>query len=255
MILSVTAITAFISSFLALCLSVVVYLGSHERSPRALGVMNFFIALWILSRAVVFSLPPESIALGTAVNKLSFFIGTLVSASFTFFALSYPNNTKATEKQTILVVSAVLILLPVYFNESLFLGKVYPVDGLQRFAWEQGPYLPFYDFVFLSLWVWGLMVVFINARKEIGEKRSHMMFMFNSMLFAGIIPAGLFTLILPRFFGIFEEWVASFTLSIWVGFASYAILKLRDMKVRYELSELYILICSLLLLINVFLPY
>jgi hypothetical protein len=257
-ILGTTAITAFISSFLTLCLAIVIYLGSKEFSPKALGVACFFISLWIASRGILYATPQEAIAFATMMNKISFFVGTLVTASFVFFALTYPEKTQATEKQSLIIGLVVLALLPVYFFEDLFLGKaIYIGDlgGLQRFAWGQGPFLPYYDLLFFGLWIWGLVVIFLNAQKELGEKRSRMFFIFYTMII-GIVPVGFVSLFLPRVFNIFTyDWVSPFTLSIWVGFISYAVIKLKDMHVRYELSELYILAASLLLLINIFLPY
>jgi hypothetical protein len=254
-ILGTTAITAFISSFLTLCLAIIIYLGSKEFSPKALGVATFFVSLWIASRGVLYTTPQDAIALATIVNKISFFLGTLVTSFFVFFAITYPDKIKPTNTQSLVISFSILALLPVYFIEDLFLGKAYFIDGLQRFAWGQGPFLPFYDLIFFGLWLWGLTVILTNAFKETGERRSHMFFMFYAML-VGIVPTGLVTLILPRFFNIFTyDWVSSFTLSIWTGFISYSVLKLKDMHVRYELSELYILAASILLLVNIFLPY
>jgi hypothetical protein len=260
MIFSVTAITAFISAFFTLCLAIVLYLGSKETSPRAFGVFTAIGSFWVATRGFLYAIPPENIALATNMNKLSFFVGTLVAASFVYFGLSYPSNTKPSQSKLLLMGLSVLILLPIYFFDDLFLGKAIYVGGsggLQRFAWEQGPYLPFYDLVFFGMWMWGITAIFINAHKEDldEEKRRLSMFMFWSTL-VGLVPLSFASLILPRLFNYFAlDWSSPFAVSIWVGLVSYSVVKFKDMKVRYELSELYILACSILLFINIFLPY
>jgi hypothetical protein len=192
---------------------------------------------------------PERLA--TLINHFSFALGGAIAQSFLVFALTFPDKKKIPGLVPVLAILFVLATYLLYTNPYV-IGDAYYIGGMQGWAWQQGILIGLYDIYFFAPWLIGLYAIATRIDQVSSEhQKKHLTFLFYSLVI-GVLPSGIFTMILPRY-GIFEfDWISSLTHILWPTAIAYSIIRHNQMNVHTVYTELLIFACILLLFISIF---
>ncbi len=240
----------FLVAYMVFSLGLITFLGTKDKGSRAFALAIWATGLWILSRG--FFHGTENATLATEINKVSFFLANITGVLFFRFGYMFPDNKKIPKYLTLLLVLSVAVFIPFFLYESLAVGKVFPVEGIQKWGWEQGKWLPLHDLHFIGLTSLALIYFYWKVRNySLKFKRGS--FIILGIVMISAAPMIVATTILPRFFDIFSyDWISSLSIIVWISILSYVIARYNKINTKTILTALLVFIATGLLFINIF---
>lgn len=178
--------------------------------------------------------------------RLLYFFPTFIPTGFFLFGLYFPNNyVKRSVVLLILLINclmAILTLLPGAVIKEILV----PRDGekIISFGWA---YYYFYIFYIPIFFTASYVELIVKFRRSTDVVRAQIMTILVGLLIASSV--GMVTnLILPTL-GVFDaNWAGQFFTFIWVGSATYAILKHGFLNIKVLATQLFVVIILLILL-------
>ncbi len=241
---------AFLIAYMIFSIGLIIRLGTKDPGSRAFSLALWAGGLWVVSRALFHGIDNPDIA--TEINKMSFFLGNIIGVLIFRFAYIFPNNKKVPEYLTTILVFSLALLIPFFLNESIAVGRVFDVGGIQRWGWEQGPWLPLHDLHFIGLIIISVTYLYFKIRNYSPEFQKNF-FITLGIVILGFTPPIIVTNILPRFFNVFSyDWISSLSMVGWVSTLSYVVIKYNQMNTKTVATELLVLAAMGLLFLNIF---
>ncbi|MCK5026898.1 MAG: PAS domain S-box protein [Candidatus Pacebacteria bacterium] len=246
--ISIYSTIALIVIIIELSLAVIVFFENKHFSARMFSALIFLHTLWVIVEAIFHGTPNQDIA--NFIILFTHYLGGILSAAFFYFSLTYPENKRPSSKIFVGIVLTQLILLFLY-GKGFIIGEAFPVDGIQRWAWQWGPLWFMFQISFFGFWIAGLTILFQKFRKASGEIKKNLRFLILSMIIS-ILPVSIVTIILPSI-GIFDySYIGSITSLGWISILAYTITQHYKTNVRAVLAEVFVMAASIILFVNVF---
>ncbi len=251
---------------IVLSLALAIVLGSKDYSARSFAFLITVVSLWIISTGFFYSSTNEILA--SFFMNTNYFLGTLISVSFFYFSLTFPENTVPSRGTRIFLSLLSVTMLPLYYlyDISLLLNKInlsipvtnrfiitnaFEVVGPQKWGWNLGEM----DFVFYSIffgfWMSGLAIIYFKSTFLKSDLKNNARYMFFAMVVA-VSPPALMNIILPGLHIFNPFWFGILSTLGWTSLVSYSIIKFNQMNVRTVSAELLILAAIGLLFLSIF---
>ncbi len=240
----------WITAVFILSLDFIIYLGSTKTSSRIFAFFSMLIAMWSISYGIFISTESDYVAL--ILIKLNHVIGIVTALGFTWFSISYPNDSKLNNRLALVLWCIGIIYSSLIIFSDLIIKFMFEIDRPDHWGWEPGILYFTYSILFLILW---LHILFnINskcARSQDKHEKINCKFMFWGLLL-GIIPPFVLNIILPTFkiYGI--SWTGPIASAIWVFVIGYSIMRYRQMNVLIVITEMLAVAMTIMFFINIF---
>ncbi|MFH0952586.1 MAG: histidine kinase N-terminal 7TM domain-containing protein [Patescibacteria group bacterium] len=195
----------------------------YQRSEINLWYVLFIfsVALWVGTNSYIYLTNPGGASY--EFEKISWFAGVLVTATFLMFSFYFPYKSKTISPHYLfLVIIPVLFFTPYIFAGKLFLEGIKVTD--QGYGIEVGPLFYLFPIFFLVYWSWAITNLFKKFKVSDGVHHWQLKY----LLIGVIVPVAIITItdiFLPWLSSSKLGWVGSASSAIWLGFTTYIILK------------------------------
>jgi signal transduction histidine kinase len=185
-------------------------------------------------------------------SRLTYYLGTIIGASFLYFFITYPEDKKPKNILTILLIINEILLAYIFIFTNNIINGVFPLKNLDQLGWQFGKLSFIFEIFFIGYFIAGLIILYRKYYSCINPKiRINLGYMFWAMII-GIIPPSVICIILPRF-GYFDlNWLGPVTEIIWIPVIAYSIIKYRQMNVRTVVTEVLAVGMTVIFFINIF---
>lgn len=231
-------------------LDLVIILGSKLLASRAFGFCIFWVTIWIASVGfIVASVDP---LYGLLWGRLSYCFGSIISAGFFYFSLTFPDNTKPPPLIKWVLIALHLLLFYFYIFTDFFIYNAVRNGSPSVWSWSVGPVYSLFLITFLGFFIVAIIILSGKYRNsKITKNRKNLQYMLST-IFVGLIPPSITSIILPTFGYFALNWIGAASEIIWIPILSFSIIKYQQMNVRAVVTEVLAIAMTAVFFINIF---
>ena len=236
-------------ALLAASLTILTYVSTPKVSGRSFGFSIFWASIWMIGMGFLVSVNNYEAA--TFLNRFTYFIGSLIAASFLYFFFTFPKEKTPARYILIILIIWELLLLYLLFFTNLIVYDVFELDSASSWGWHFGALSFLFETFFLGSFAIGLTKMF-NEYRKCGDTtlKNHIKYVFLVILF-GSIPPFFISIIFPRF-GYFDlNWLGPISAIFWISLMTYSITQHRLFNIKIITIELAIFMLWIILLVRI----
>lgn len=248
--ISYFSLLIWFTSILVASLCIVIYLGSQKLSSQAFAHSILWVAIWVACVGLFVAVQNSQEAI--FFSRLTYYLGSVIAASFIYFFLTYPEDKKPKKILTWSLILLELVFAYLFLFTDKIITRTFPTNIPQFLGWKFGPFSYLFELFFFGFFIVGIIILYKKYKSNNDPyTKQNLRYMLWAIII-GSVPPSITCIILPRFGYYNLNWFGPFSEIIWIPIIAYSIIRYRQMNVKVVITEVLAIAMAVIFFINIF---